>query len=67
MATEPLEGAVRDYGADAAFTLEEMDEKLPKYVENADLIHYRFGRDAAFDQKIFELVKNARFMGGAWE
>jgi Xaa-Pro aminopeptidase len=56
------EGAQHDFGADAAYSMEQLDEHLPKYLEHADLLHYRFGRDPAFDQKIFDLLKQFRFI-----
>src|SRR5262249_11656955 len=47
--------------ADVAYTIDKLDEELPKYLEKADLIHYRFGHDPVFDQKIFDIVKNSRY------
>jgi Xaa-Pro aminopeptidase len=55
------EGALKDFGVDIAYSIEQLDEQLPKYLENVDLIHYRFGRDSAFDEKIFNLLKRFRF------
>lgn len=51
------EGARRDYGADAAFTLDKLDEELPKLAEKANRIYYRFGSDPAFDQRIVGLLR----------
>jgi Xaa-Pro aminopeptidase len=45
------EGAKRDYGADAAFTIDKLDEELPKLVGKADKLYYRFG-DPAFDERV---------------
>jgi Xaa-Pro aminopeptidase len=56
------EGAQQNFGADAAFSIEELNEKLLKYIEHAGLIHYRFGRDTEFDDKVFDLVKSYRFL-----
>lgn len=55
------EGALKDFHADAAFPMDKLDEELPKYLEKSDLIHYRFGLDPVFDQKIFNIVNNARY------
>ena len=51
------EGAKRDYGADAAFTIDKLDEQLPKLVEKADRIYYRFGSDPTFDERLVGLVR----------
>jgi Xaa-Pro aminopeptidase len=40
------------YGADAAFSLEELDEKLPNYLAKADRIYYHFGADQEFNGRI---------------
>lgn len=56
------EGALAHFAPDAAYSIEQLDEHLQKYLEHADLIHYRFGRDEQFDQKIFELLKRFRFL-----
>jgi Xaa-Pro aminopeptidase len=40
-----VEGAVRDYGADAAFPAGELDTKLPEILAGADELHYPFGRE----------------------
>ncbi len=46
------EGAKRDYGADAAFTIDKLDEELPKLVGKADRLYYRFGSDPTFDERL---------------
>jgi Xaa-Pro aminopeptidase len=52
------EGAMRDYGADAAYTIDELDKELPGLLEAADKIYYRFGSDANFDQRIVRLMRH---------
>ncbi len=47
-----VEGAKELYGADEAFPIAELAEKLPKYLEKADRIYYHFGRDRTFDQTV---------------
>jgi Xaa-Pro aminopeptidase len=44
-----VEDAKAIYGADAAFPIAELDEKLPDYLEKSDRIYYRFGRDKGFN------------------
>ena len=47
-----VEGAKELYGADEAFPIAELAEKLPKYLEKADRIYYHFGRDRTLDQTV---------------
>jgi Xaa-Pro aminopeptidase len=52
------EGAKRDYGADAAFTIDRLDEELPKLAEKADRIYYRFGSDPTFDERMVGFMRH---------
>jgi Xaa-Pro aminopeptidase len=52
-----VEGALRDYGADAAFTIDKLDEELPKLVGRAERIYYRFGGDPSFDERLVGFVR----------
>jgi Xaa-Pro aminopeptidase len=47
-----IEGAKEVFGADEAYSIAEIDEKLPQYLEKADRIYYHLGRDRAFNEKI---------------
>ncbi|PMB44678.1 Xaa-Pro aminopeptidase [Fischerella thermalis CCMEE 5201] len=47
-----VEAAKEIYGADEAYPIAELDEKLPQYLEKADRIYYRLGHDRAFNDKI---------------
>ncbi|HJQ23161.1 MAG TPA: aminopeptidase P N-terminal domain-containing protein [Blastocatellia bacterium] len=53
------EGAKRDYGADAAFTIDKLDEELPKLLlaAKAERIYYRFGSDPTFDERLVGWVR----------
>src|SRR5215211_1449487 len=53
------EGAKRDYGADAAFTIDKLDEELPKLVAKAEKIYYRFN-DPLFDERVVAFMRAAR-------
>src|SRR5579883_1570717 len=46
------EAAKQQYGADEAYPITELDEKLPQYLEKADRIYYHLGRDRAFNNQI---------------
>ena len=48
-----IEGAKELYGADEAFPIAELAEKLPDYLKDADSIYYHPGHDDNFNQKIF--------------
>src|ERR1051325_7533078 len=52
------EGAKRDYGADAAFTIDKLGEELPKLLARTDRIYYRFGSDPTFDEKLVGLMRH---------
>src|SRR5436190_9234848 len=54
------EGARRDYGADAAFTMDKLDVELPKLAEKANRIYYRFGGNSTFDERIVELMRRSQ-------
>jgi Xaa-Pro aminopeptidase len=47
-----VEAAKEKFGADEAYPITELDEKLPQYLEKADRIYYSMGRDRAFNDKI---------------
>lgn len=47
-----VEGARERYGADAAFPIDQLDQELPKYLETAEILHYRFGLNHSFNQKV---------------
>jgi Xaa-Pro aminopeptidase len=47
-----IDAAKEYYGADEAYPIAELDEHLPKYLEQADRIYYRLGRDRDFTQTL---------------
>jgi Xaa-Pro aminopeptidase len=47
-----IEAAKQQYGADEAYPITELDEKLPQYLEKADRIYYHLGRDRTFNNQI---------------
>ncbi|MCA1992856.1 MAG: aminopeptidase P N-terminal domain-containing protein [Coleofasciculus sp. S288] len=47
-----VEAAKEKYGADEAYPITELDEKLPKYLEKADRIYYQLGRDRSFNDTV---------------
>ncbi len=47
-----LEGAVSQYAADTAHAIDEVDELLPKLLENKTKVFYPMGRDTELDQRL---------------
>jgi Xaa-Pro aminopeptidase len=47
-------GAKERYGADIAYLITELDEKLPQYLEKADRLYYHFSSDQAFNERIIK-------------
>ena len=49
-----VEGAKEKFGADEAYPINELDEKLPQYLEKAEGIYYHLGRDENFNQTVLK-------------
>jgi Xaa-Pro aminopeptidase len=56
------EGAKEIFGADAAYTIDKLDEVLPGYLEKAEKVYFAMSRDERFNQKVFDLVSRCRLM-----
>lgn len=64
-----VEGAVRDFGADAAHSIDELSAKLPDALQNARRLYYRLGRDRALDDVVLTAIDRVRGrakLGVAW-
>ena len=59
------EGAVRDFGADDAFPISDVDDILPGIIEQCDRVHYTIGQHPEFDQRVIAWVGALRDRGGA--
>lgn len=55
------EGAVEHYGADIAYTLDQLDEQLPHYLENVSTLYYYNGVSQFVDVQLIEQLK--RYQG----
>ena len=53
-------GAARDYGADDAFPITDIDEILPGLLENRTRVYYTMGVYADFDQRVVGWVNGLR-------
>lgn len=54
------EGAVRDYGVDEAYPIDEINERLPKWLENRGRIYANLGASDKFDQQLMSWVNQVR-------
>lgn len=54
------EGAVRDYGADDAFPIDDIDEILPGLIEGREKLYYTMGVDLEFDHRVIGWVNHVR-------
>lgn len=54
------EGACKDFGADDAFPVSDMDEILPGLLEGRERVYYAMGRDAEFDRKVMSWINSIR-------
>lgn len=55
-----LEGALKIYGADDAFPIEDMDDILPGLIEGHERVFYNMGNDQNFDQRVLGWVNQIR-------
>jgi Xaa-Pro aminopeptidase len=55
-----VERAVEALGIDAAFSIKELDDKLPDYLENVRRVHYRIGYDRRFDERFLRALDVVR-------
>ncbi len=53
-------GAVKDYGADAAYSIKNLDEHLSQLLGEFERVYYTMGKDADFDHRIIALVNTLK-------
>ncbi|QBD74597.1 M24 family metallopeptidase [Ktedonosporobacter rubrisoli] len=54
------EGAIKEYGADAAYSLKELDEKLQEYLKGCQTLYYSSGSSTHFDSELTRLLTTHR-------
>ncbi|MCP8899963.1 Xaa-Pro aminopeptidase [Gilvimarinus xylanilyticus] len=54
------DGACRDFGADDAFPVDDIDDILPGLLEGRERVYYAMGKDAGFDRQVMEWVNAIR-------
>ncbi len=60
-----VEGARSDFGADQAYPIGELLEKLPALLDGASRVHHVLGRDARVDRKLVETIEESRLRSRA--
>lgn len=55
-----IDGAIKNYGADAAYDIADLDKYLFEYVANKDTMYYRFGGNEKFDHRMIAVMKTIR-------
>lgn len=54
------DGAIRDYGADDAFPIDDIDDILPGVMESCSRVYYTMGQYADFDARMAEWINSLR-------
>ncbi|WP_443192252.1 aminopeptidase P N-terminal domain-containing protein, partial [Pseudomonas indica] len=54
------EGAIRDYGADDAFPIGDIDDILPGLIEGRERVYYAMGSNPEFDRHLMEWINVIR-------
>jgi len=55
-----VEGAVRTYGADIAYPIEETEARMTELISGVAEVHYHFGREADLDERVLRLMARLR-------
>jgi Xaa-Pro aminopeptidase len=58
-----VDGAKQHLGADEAFPIEELEEKLPELLEETNTLYHSLGSDQEMDRLVTDLVKRRRSSG----
>jgi len=62
-----VDGAVAEFGADAAYPIEELSERLKDYLTGAGRLYYALGRDRAMDDRMLVAIREAAGRGRSRE
>ena len=54
------EGAITDYGADDSFPITDLDEILPRMLEQCERVYYAMGCDAELDRRMSDWINGIR-------
>jgi Xaa-Pro aminopeptidase len=51
-----IEGAIERFGASAAYSIEELDQRVLEYLAERERLYYAIGRDDAFNQRVIRWI-----------
>lgn len=57
-------GAVKNFGADDAFPISDIDDILPNLIEGKDRLYYAIGKDPEFDKHLMDWINHVRSQRG---
>ncbi|HUO04631.1 MAG TPA: aminopeptidase P N-terminal domain-containing protein [Candidatus Binataceae bacterium] len=57
-----VEGAITEFGADKAYVAEELEKVLPRYLAKSERVHFPFGLNQQFEERIMKLIHWAQSM-----
>jgi Xaa-Pro aminopeptidase len=57
-----IEGAMTDYGADKAYTTDEFERVIPKYLDKAERLHYPLGLNEKMNERTLRMLRHAQAM-----
>lgn len=55
-----IEGAIKELGANQAYSIEDLDKMMPSLLENKQEIIYTLGMDSVWDLRVIDWVKTVR-------
>ena len=55
-----VDGAKAEFGADAAWSVAELDDRMPKMIENVERLYYRMGKHDGFDARVVGWIEKLR-------
>src|SRR5260221_489955 len=55
-----VDGALNSYGASVAYSVDELDVRLPDVIGGVDELHYHIGRDPEVDERLTRLLATLR-------
>ena len=61
---EGPKGAVKNFGADDAFPISDIDDILPNLIEGKDRLYYAIGKDPEFDKHLMDWINHVRSQRG---
>ncbi len=57
-----IEGAMLEFGADKAYTIDELDRVLPRYLDKVERVYYPLGLNERLNSRVLEMVKASAAM-----